>query len=113
MVNNSYDYKANIHKLIIKESSAILFNCEKLVMNELVESIRPEAHFLFAYLKQLCLKLNKTGPSTQEISRMIEQFERINTNGRKIDFVELDLKDLAEKSGCCMNNSWQGIEFKS
>jgi hypothetical protein len=97
--NSLIDYKTEVQVLIIKESSAKLFNFDRLVLREPIESIQPDAQFLFVNLKQIFLEFCNNNASIREIARTINQFEQINIlNNRKIASIDLKLDEIREKS---------------
>ncbi len=84
--------------MIIRESSAKLFNFERLILLEPIESIQPDAQFLFANLRRLDLIFSKYDASILEIAHTIDQFEQINTiNDHKIA-IDLQMSRMEEKS---------------
>jgi hypothetical protein len=89
------DYKTNPPGLVVKEPSQILFNFEDVTLHDPIESIQPDAQFLFANVKLLRFDFSSrsTPLSIKRIGRTIDQFEEINNTNSEIDSIELDLKD--------------------
>jgi hypothetical protein len=99
--------------VIVKEPSSGLFEFSELTLNALIQSIRPEAHSMFANLKRLCLDLNGQNCPNQEISDMIEKFEEVNVSGR-LESVHLEIyKFKDEKFAPLAKHHIQRLELHS
>ncbi len=89
-------YKTNSSVLIIKEPSVTLLAAEEIALETKIESIQPDAQFLFTKIQRLFL--NSNYGSIKEIVHTIDMFEAINTRNNTIDFIEIHLKDIEKKS---------------
>jgi hypothetical protein len=96
--NSSFDYSLDQIGLIVKEPSEKLFGYERLVWLKPVESIKPDAQFLFANMKDIGLVSNNEIGQLEGIADIIDQRERINISHANIDSIELRLNDLEDKS---------------
>ncbi len=86
--NSLFDYTQHLDSLIINEPSEKLFNFDELTLFCLVESIRPDAQFMFENVKHLRLDIDHISKSTvQEMAHTIDQFKRLSKSIQSLELI--------------------------